>query len=351
MFSQKTIILSTFGTILLACSSSPGTDDPAGSTTSGGNTQASGTTESGTTESGTAESDTGGPSQSTTGGGDVTSGPGEGSSGGPDSGTVCYEEELHPEASIEDIVAEFGGSEHRQQVLEAVTRVWPGGRAYLEQNIDHVTYGNFTEEDSWSENVFEFSRLMHEMHHVYYGVNDGTVYLNEGLIYELGEGSDANGFPRGEIYDLIPDHFEAEGYVDIYFTGEQGQWKLNDLLDEWACYTAELPISAIYDKYTEKGKMSIRDGTAAFAHFVQLYLRVAKEDHPEYFEEMKNDPLVVGVIRDNWLRMHYYLEMADNYENAGIDDAIYRAELYKPENLVALEELVGAKLGESHCTL
>jgi len=24
---------------------------------------------------------------------------------------------------------------------------------------------------------------------------------------------------------------------------------------------------------------------------------------------------------------------------------------YKPENLVALEELVGAKLGESHCTL
>ncbi len=272
----------------------------------------------------------------------------------PDSGTsLCYTETLLPSANIDDIVTGYGGADYKSQVIAAVGRYWPGGVDLLQTEIDNENFERFTSPSSWVDSANEITTLTHEMTHIY---NFGETTDDGHLLYFRGDlqlklPSDSNSFPRSEISQHMAVFAEQGQYGQLYFTGEPGTRGFNALLDELSCYTNELPVIPLFDPYFEGFGISARDGSVAFLYFMQLYLKVAREDHPEYYEEIRSSPAVVDAVVQSWLRVHWYLEHVEGYEKMGIDDAAYRTEMYKAENLSELQEFSGVALGNSSCAL
>lgn len=281
-------------------------------------------------------------------GGDATSG---GTTGGGDPN--CYSEPLDPDAAVDDIVDAYGGAGYKAQVIEAMGRRWPGGAFLLQEQIDDSYWGQFSDSNSWSGMVGWLDTLVHEQTHLfnaYHAIDVGenaALYFGEDRILYL---PNDQGFPRSEILPHLIAGAQSGNYASTYLVGSQGDRLFHPLLDEANAYANEVPGLAVFGEYFDGFGLSLRDGSAAFLYFLEVYLRIGRTEHPEWYAWAQGQPVYLEAVELLWLRTHFFYEaVADGYPSLGIDDAMYRAAAYEAENLAELEMFTGKAFGASSC--
>ncbi len=302
----------------------------------------------------------GASSGSGSGAGSSTSGAGAGASSSSGAGVGgagdpnCYSEPLSPSASISDIVSSYGGSNYKDEVIAAMGRRWPAGGFLLTEQKNDPYFGQFSDSSSWPNMVGWLDTLVHEQTHLfnaYHAQGQGeahALFFREDLIVYL---PPEQGFARSQILNQLAPALQNSIYASTYLTGSQGQRGFNPLLDEATCYANEVPGMASFGEYYSGG-LSLRDGSAAFLNFLQVYLRVARESHPSFYSWAKAQPAYVDAVRILWLRTHFFYEaVGDSHPNLGIHDATYRAEAYQPDNLAEIELFIGRAVDDSSCLL
>jgi hypothetical protein len=87
--------------------------------------------------------------------------------------------------------------------------------------------------------------------------------------------------------------------------------------------------------------VSYRDGAASHLYYLQLYMKVAREDHPALYTQWKNDASWQHWVRLAWARGHFWTEQVINDPNFGINDAAIWARINQPQNLQEIEDFTG----------
>ena len=274
--------------------------------------------------------------------------------GSPDSGTPetsCYTEPAFPDADISDIIAAYGGSNWKDELIEAMSRRHPATAYLLDAQRNDSYFGQFSDSSSWTGMVGWLDTLSHEETHLfnaYYAQSVGqnaAIYMGEDRIVFL---PNEIGFARGEIYDDIAQTARDGIYAPTYLTGSQGERGFNALLDELSCYLNEVAAVGLVGEYFNGG-VSLRDGSVAFLYFMQVYLRVARTDHPQVYSQLQANPVYPELVETLWLRTHYFLQFADQFPSLGIDDDMYRGLMYQVANLAEIEMFTGNVVGNSSC--
>ncbi len=264
----------------------------------------------------------------------------------------CYSEPLFPDADVADLVSAYGGSNWKDELIEAMDRRWPAGAWLLDAQRNDSYFGQFSDSSSWSGMVGWLDTLTHEETHLfnaYHAMDVGqahSLYYRDDLIIYLPAEA---GFPRSEIYSMLAPG--TDGIYASYLQGTQGERGFNALLDELSAYSNEVPAVAVFGEYYPGGGVSLRDGSAAFLYYLQLYLRRARTAHESFYQQAKQNPSYVDAVKYAWLRVHFFYELADQYPELGINDDVYRNEMHQPENLAEIQMFIGHAVGDSSCLL
>lgn len=282
---------------------------------------------------------------------DTTSKVGEKGKNGAVAG--CYDDDVSPGVSLDDLKDGFDGSAWLETSLAMLKRRYPAGHCLIEPRTDEPYLPQFVDSSSWEMLAMSLDTMVHEMTHLY----PGSVSADDGYKYYVNcdtviTTTYDDGFPRSEIYDLV-EGSSTDLYKDDYLI-ELGDQGFNSLLDEWNAYVNGFGASVLFaDQFGgpdgDGYSVSAVDGPLAFAYYVELYLRVARTDHPAYYETVTNSDSVKEVLLTTWNRMHFFLAMADGMDWLKVEaDAI--AELtYAPDNLAELEEALRMTLARSNC--
>lgn len=280
-----------------------------------------------------------------------------GSTGGPPTQPPgdpnCYSEPLFIDADVSGIVAAYGGPDWKQDLIDAMDARWPAGGYLLHEQQDDSYFGQFSDPNSWPGMVGWLDTLVHEQTHLfnaYHAIDVGehaALYFREDLILYM---PPDQGFSRAEILAELAPGPAAGIYTGTYLTGSQGDRGFNAVLDEYSCYLNEVPGMAVFgDDYPGLG-VSLRDGAAAFSYFLQMYLKVAREQHPEFYDWAKSQPVYVDAVHTLWVRTQFmFEEVGDLHPSLGIDDAMYREAALQPDNLMELELFTGHGYDASPC--
>jgi hypothetical protein len=149
-------------------------------------------------------------------------------------------------------------------------------------------------------------------------------------------------FARSEILALHVDR-ETDFYDEVYLEGFSGSQGFNNLLDEYNAY-----VHSLASKYCTRDSLggggfatSARDGILTFMYYVELYLKVARTDHPDDYAEIVGDPGHVEMILTVWDRAEFWLMVTADHPELGINDDVIRTWTYDPANLMEIEMLRG----------
>jgi hypothetical protein len=266
----------------------------------------------------------------------------------------CYEEPAYPDADIGDLVAAYGGPGWKDQLIEAMTRRHPATGWLLEHQRNDSYFDQFSDPSSWSGMVGWLDTLSHEQTHLfnaYHAIGEGqpaALYFSPDHIVYLPA---VAGFPRADIRPHLSDETRDGLYARTYLAGAQGQRGINPLLDEQSAYLTELAAVSLVGEYYPGLGVSLRDGSVAFLYFVTVYLRVARTEHPALYQQLRDSAAYRDAVATQWLRTFFFLEYADAFPNLGIHDAVYRAELSRPETLAEIELFTGLAVDASPCLL
>ncbi len=293
----------------------------------------------------------------TTGNPRVDAGAGNQSDGGvpptADGGTTesCYTEPVFPSADIADVIAVYGGANFKDELIEAMGRRHPASAYLLDEQRNDSYFNQFSDSTSWTGMVGWLDTLSHEETHLfnaYHAQAQGQVHAlfhREDLIYYLP--SDP-GFGRGEIYDDISQSARDGIYAPTYLTGSQGDRGFNALLDEHNCYLNEVAAVGSVGEYFQGG-VSLRDGSAAFLYFIQVYLRVARTEYPAIYAQLESTPVYRQAVETAWLRTHFFLNVANAFPNLGINDDMYLALAHQPDNMAEISMFIGRPVQATAC--
>ncbi len=156
-----------------------------------------------------------------------------------------------------------------------------------------------------------------------------------------------DGLPRSVISGELSDQ-STSLYSGTYLTGTQGTYGFVELLDETNCYVLGLGAITV-GADAMQGGISGRDGAFAFLYYIELYLKVLRQQEPALYQMLQDDAQVRGVIRDLWLRTHFFLENGGDAPSLGVSDEQIAANLYASENQGELEDFLGHQLDASSC--
>ncbi|HUH04926.1 MAG TPA: hypothetical protein VML75_23170 [Kofleriaceae bacterium] len=265
--------------------------------------------------------------------------------------TECYTEPVFPAADITDVIAAYGGSDWKDDLIAAMERRHPATAWLLDQQRNDSYFNQFSDPNSWTGMVGWLDTLSHEQTHLfnaYHAQAQGkphAIFARADLIFYLPTDP---GFNRSEIWDHLAQGARDGIYAPTYLQGSSGARGFNAMLDEHAAYLNELAAVGSVGEYFQGG-VSLRDGSCAFLYFIELYLRVARTDHPDVYQTLQTTPVYVEAVKTAWLRTHYFLAIADAFPALGISDDMYRALMHQADNRAEIEMFIGHQLDDSSC--
>jgi len=146
-------------------------------------------------------------------------------------------------------------------------------------------------------------------------------------------------FNRSEILTLHANP-AMDTYDEVYLTGQSGAQGFNTLLDEYVQYSHSLAARyCTRDGLRAGTRISARDGILTLMYYVELYLKIARTQHPDDYAEIVGDPGHVELIRTVWARAEFWLARTASLPQLGLRDATIRTWVYAPENLMEIEML------------
>lgn len=262
----------------------------------------------------------------------------------------CYSEPYFPEADVADLRQGFGGANWQATVFGILQRRWPSGHELLQDMRADPDMPRFADTGSFGDLMASIDTIVHEethgwdFEHADWGRGTFSFFLRRDLIFEPPY---LDGVSPAPVVGLLADD-SCNLYLD-YLT--RGDAELTyPLLEELNAYINGLAAVAAVGEFVPYG-FSARDGAVAFLHFLQLYLGFVQRSHPALYAELQAEPVLVEMVRTQWLRAHFFLEQADRYENLGVHDGRIRRLLHAPDNLQAISDFTGTQLGDSCCPL
>ncbi len=313
----------------------------------------------------------GGPSHTTgQGGSSTTSGDGAGPTTGTTSGTTttpsgttttttttqpqpgevcagtvpqqpgCYWEPVCPDASLDDLAASYSPNGWLAAALEATNRRYPSANCLFDMYDNDV--GNYADKGDFGPLCESMMTMMHEETHGYdYEHALGNDHFSYFIRCDLSiETPWIDGFPRSEILAQVQGS-ATDLYDGTYLTGTQGTYGWVEVLDEWNAYLNGMAAIGLVGDHVPAFGISGTDGALAFAYYVELYLKVARTQHPSTYSTIKNDPQFQALLRLQWNRMHFFLALADKYPKLSIEADNIRDLVYAPANQSELENVLG----------
>ncbi len=273
---------------------------------------------------------------------------GGGGTGGVDCPDNCYCEPIDPAADLSDLEQAYAG-DAVSTMLDVLARRWPAGHDLLTDKIGDPYLGSFTDPSSFASVM---DGLMTEAHEGTHGWEYGNASVDEFAYFLRGDlqffPPKLHGFDRSEIYGMV-EGSSTDLYKDLYLVGDQGTYGFYELLDEMNCYINGMAAIGVVGEYIPYG-VSGRDGAVAFMYYLELYLKLARTQHPDVYDQIKNDPDFNEMIKLQWLRLHFLLQEAgDLHDNIGLYDQDIRQLMYADENQSEIEMLIDHELEASNC--
>jgi hypothetical protein len=182
--------------------------------------------------------------------------------------------------------------------------------------VDFATPGSF---DTDFFAVQGFTTWVHEMSHV---LSTSTEVRPVVSATQLSlPHSTVETFPRSEILSRHPSP-ATDTYASTYLTADSGAQGFDSVLEEFSAYVHSLASSyCVRDLRADAGTSSSdRDGVLTFMLYAALYLRTAREDHPDVYQALVADEPTMQMLRLVWQRGQFYLDVTRPYTFLGIND-------------------------------
>jgi hypothetical protein len=321
--------------------------------TTGATSGSGGSTGAATTAASTSAATTGATSTSAASG--ATSGSGSTGAGGagtctggaPPADPKCYWEPVCPDAPIDDLAQSFSPADWMATAMAMTQRRYPSAACLINEYANDV--GNYADNSSFEALSESLMTMVHEETH---GFDYDHANWGSSFAYYVGCNNSltANwieGFPRSEIAAQVEGNATSL-YDGTYLTGTQGTYGWLEVLDEWNAYLNGMAGIGLFGDYVTGG-ISGTDGALALAYYAELYLRVARTQHPSVYAQIKGDAGMVDLLRRQWNRMHFFLALADKYPQLSIEASAIKAELYAAKNQSELEMVIGLPLTPTAC--
>ncbi|MCI3928714.1 hypothetical protein [Streptomyces sp. AN091965] len=273
----------------------------------------------------------------------------------------CYDEPSQPNADVSDLKASFNSSNWMRTLQAMYKRRWPSGEALAIAQAKDKYWDQFVNKQSFEGFTESMMVAIHEETHMW-DLDPSRTRWDVHIAAWVNAGQQAltvpvhGGFPRKEILPLIKDSLSSS-MDDIYLRDRtQGEYRLQGVLAEQNAGLTGLPAVTVVQEYIKGvGASNARDIAATNLRYLLLYLRVAKDKHPDYWVRIKAEPKLRDLVLTQFLRTAYWLEKSAPYTGKlGSRDADkITAANYAPENIAVLEEFTGRKVrvdAQKHCT-
>jgi hypothetical protein len=277
-----------------------------------------------------------------------------------DSGSFCYAETINPTASVSDIKAAYNPNNWLQTITSVYERRWPSGKALAQIQANDQYFKSFVDTSSFNKLAESLMVAMHEETHVWDLASSRTQWntYTSGWIdntYQFSKVPLHDGFPRKEILSLIKD--DASSDMDNLYLKDatQAEYHLQGVTAELNAGLMGLPAAFMVAEYIDGiGASNSRDIALTNMSYLQLYLRIAKANHTDYWNKIKSEPALRKWVLVQFLRMSYWIDLSTPYASklGGPKVPALINRVYAAENLAILEEFTGYKFPKTvtdHC--
>jgi len=244
-------------------------------------------------------------------------------------------------ASLADLSAAYMNTAPglRAAVRGIAERRYPIGVAFVDVQSDMQLGAWFRTRNTFNDVLNSFEVAVHEGGHIWDITMARTEWpyrLRDDLVIRARR---LQNFNRSEILTLHADP-AMDSYDEVYLTGRSGAQGFNTLLDEYVQYTHSLASRyCTRDALRAGTRISARDGILTMMYYVELYLKIARTQHPDDYAEIVGDPGHLQLIRTVWARAEFWLGRTASLPQLGLRDATIRTWVYDPANLMEIEML------------
>lgn len=273
----------------------------------------------------------------------------------------CYDEPSQPTADVSDLKAAFTGANWMRTLQTMYQRRWPSGEKLAIAQAKDQYWDQFVNKRSFDGFAESMMVAIHEETHMW-DLDPSRTRWDVSIAAWINGSQQAmqvpvhGGFPRKEILPLIKDRLTAS-MDDTYLRDRtQGEYRLQGVLAEQNAGLTGLPaVTVVHEFIKGVGASNARDIAATNLRYLLLYLRVAKDKHPDYWAKIKAEPKLRELVLTQFLRTAYWLEKSAPYTGVvgGPDADKITKTNYAPENIAVLEEFTGRKVrvdAQRHCT-
>lgn len=275
-------------------------------------------------------------------------------------GTFCYAEVNNPNANVADLKAAFNGSNWLQTILNVYERRWPSGKALAQAQANDQYFKQFVDTTSFNKLAESLMVAIHEETHMWdlaAGRTEWNNYTSAWVdnTFQFNKIALHDGFPRKEILALIKDDASSETDNVYLKDAQQGEYHLQGVTAELNASLMGLPAALMVADFIDGiGASNSRDLALTNMNYLQLYLRIAKANHPQFWNQIKAEPELRKFVLVQFLRMSYFIELskpaASKLGSSKVPALLAR--VYAPENIAIMEEFTGYKFPRdvaNHC--
>ena len=247
-----------------------------------------------------------------------------------------------PTADLAEVAAAYQNTPEglRTATLGIAARRYPIGTEVINVQSDPQLQAWFRNRATFMGVLEGFDTAVHEGTHIW----DITMIGAQGWPYRVRDdlvirARRLTNFNRSEI---VAQHVNAamDQYVKVYLTGQSGMQGFNTLLDEYNAYAHSLASRyCTRDSLASGTRISARDGILTMMYYVEVYLRLARTNHPQDYAAIIGDPGHLQLIRTVWGRAEFWLNLSAQYPQLGLRDATIRGWVYDANNLGEIERL------------
>ena len=231
---------------------------------------------------------------------------------------------------LSDLAEDYDPANLRDTIVAISERRYPPAVAFIDVQSDtHLGAWFGGSDQNFDAVLSRYEVAVHEGSHIWDFENfNGSRWpyrvVDDDLIIETAY---QDNFYRSAILDRHP-YADDDFYADTYLTGQSGSQGFNTLLDEYNAYAHSLASRyCIRDQFS--GSTSARDGILTMMLYVELYLQIAREEHPDDYAAILADADTVDMILTVWDRAEYWLDISSVETSLGIDDDFIEGFVYE----------------------
>ncbi|MCB9557080.1 MAG: hypothetical protein H6707_13315 [Deltaproteobacteria bacterium] len=263
------------------------------------------------------------------------------SASAPD-GTVSngYSEPICQLTDVTAISKNHSAAKLRETLVALAKARYPIAVAFIDAQKDAQLQAWFNNPGDFSHVIERFEVAVHEGCHLWGFANRKpgryAYRLTEALSFDL---PNLQNFNRDQLVNVHKD-VSHDFYAKTYLTGQSGAQDFTILLDEYNAYVHSLATRyCTRDLMPANRATSAKDGILTFMYYVGAYLKLAREQYPDDYNEIIADAKHVEMILAIWDRAEFYLKLTENMPKLQIREQLIRGWTYAPEIVAEIDRL------------